>query len=140
MKYIKLFEEYLTSDAKGYEIGEFLYHTTTLNNKEDIERNGFIPKDGISIDGNYFVNRLYFATSLISAYDISVNFQAHGKGDDYIIYKISSKNISDYEIDPLFQHGIYIDYPISKMDILDVIDSDSLFDKFDCDDLDDLYQ
>jgi len=44
-----------------------------------------------------------------------------------------------YEEDPLFIHGIYVDYPISNDCIINVIDADSLFNKFNDDDIENLY-
>lgn len=137
-QYIK--EDYMKSDAIGYKIGKYIYHVTTSNNVDNIYKNGFEPKDGISINGEKFENRLYFATSLISAYDLSVNFSSYKSDEEYVIFKINSNYIDDdYEEDPLFQHGIYIDYKIPSKYIVNIIKADDLFDKFDDNDIEDLY-
>ena len=133
-------ERYLDSDAIGYEIGNFIYHITPEKNLSFIKENGFIPQDGISINGKHFENRLYFATSLIAAYDLSVNFGSYKDDDNYIIFKIESSCISDYEEDPLFVHGIYIDYSISEEYIVDILKADDYFNKFDDDDIEKLYE
>ena len=133
-------ESYLPSDAIGYDIGEYLYHITPIKNLNKIKNNGFVPKDGISINGKPFKNRLYFATSLIAAYDLSVNFQSYRDDvDEYVIFKVDSKCLKDYEEDELFKHGIYVNYPISKKYIVDIINAEDLFGKFDEDDFENLY-
>lgn len=133
-------EDYLSSDAIGYNIGEYVYHITPKRNVSEINENGFIPKDGKSIDENYFKNRLYFATSLIASYDLSVNFNSwKDTNGEYMIFKLDSDCIDGYEEDPLFAHGIYVDYPISKDYIVDIIDADDLFNKFNEDDIENLY-
>ena len=146
-KYIKtsfseyLKENYLPSDAMGYNIGEFVYHITPKKNFNTIKKNGFIPKDGISINNKPFKNRLYFATSLIAAYDLSVNFNSYRDNDEYIIFKLDSKCIDKgYEEDELFIHGIYVDYKIPYSFVIDVINTSDLFNKFDDEDFDRLYE
>jgi hypothetical protein len=67
---LKNLHESLESDAVGYEIGDYLYHVTLTSNLPKIKRQGLIPKDGVAINGKPFKNRLYFATSLIAAYDL----------------------------------------------------------------------
>jgi hypothetical protein len=129
----------LESDAIGYEVGEFIYHVTPVSNLEQIKNEGFMPKDGISIDKKPFSNRLYFATSLISAYDLTVNFQSYKTEEEYVILKLTSDCIEDYTNDPLFKHGIYVDYPVSNDYIVDIIEADSLMGQFDEDDLENLY-
>lgn len=134
-------EKYLESDAIGYAIGDFIYHVTTMKNVEKIKSQGFKPQDGISINGKPFQNRLYFATSLIAAYDLSVNFSSFKDEykDEYVIFKLKSNCIDEYEEDPLFLHGIYVDYKIDKKYIVDMIKTSDLFNKFNDDDFDDLY-
>jgi len=133
-------KEYMDSDAIGYDIGEFIYHVTPESNVQDINTFGFIPKNGITINNNEYNNRLYFATSLIAAYDISVNFNSYKSDENYVIFKVDSKCLKNYDEDPLFVHGIYIDYPISIDYIVDVYDASELFDKFNDDDFDELYE
>lgn len=146
MKYIKTLnnyikENYLPSDAIGYNIGEFVYHITPKKNLNTIKKNGFIPKDGISINNKPFKNRLYFATSLIAAYDLSVNFNSYRDNDEYVIFKLDSKCIDKgYEEDELFIHGIYVDYKIPYSFVVDIINASDLFNKFDDDDFDRLYE
>lgn len=133
-------ENYLKSDAIGYSVGEYIYHVSPKKNLSSIKKYGFMPKDGVSINGKEFENRLYFATSLIAAYDISVNFSSYKDYDGYVIFKLKSECLSNgYEEDNLFVHGIYVDYPISDKYIVEIIDTDDLFDKYDGDDLDGLY-
>ena len=132
-------EKYLESDAIGYKIDKYLYHVTTKNNLNKIKRYGFIPQDGVSINNKPYENRLYFATSLIAAYDLSVNFSSYKDEHEYYIIKIKSEAIDNYEEDPLFDHGIYIDYSIPSKYIVEVIDADDLFDKFDDNDIENLY-
>lgn len=144
MKTIKSFnkyliENYLENDSIGYDIGEFLYHVTTKNNLDKIKNDGFIPKSGMSINNKPFENRLYFATSLISAYDLSVNFGSTKGYQDYVIIKVDSSFIKDYKLDPLFPHGIYVDYSISSNYIIDILDVDKLFNKFKEEDIENLY-
>jgi len=129
----------LESDAIGYNVGEYIYHTTPLRNMNKIKKEGFIPKSGIAINSKSFTNRLYFATSLISAYDISVNFSSYKDDDEYVIFKVDSKCLDEYEIDPLFVHGIYVDYPINEKYIVDVINANDLFNKYDEEDIENLY-
>jgi hypothetical protein len=137
-RYIK--ESYLPDDSIGYDVGEFIYHTTPKKNLDYILSNGLKPRDGVSIDGKSFKNRLYFATSLIAVYDLYVNFTSIRQYEDYIIIKIDSKCLEHgYSLDNLFVHGIYIDYPIDKNCIVDIIDAESLFNKFNEDDLENLY-
>lgn len=104
-----------------------------------IKKIGFIPRDGISINKKEFSNRIYFATSLISAYDISVNFSSYKNEKEYVIFKIKSSCLNGYEKDPLFVHGIYIDYPISPKYIIEIIEADDLCNNYDSDNLDNLY-
>jgi len=133
-------EDYLSADAIGYNIGEYLYHVTPKRNIDKIKKYGFIPKDGISINNKPFKNRLYFATSLIAAYDLSINFESYKDDDEYVIFKIESSCINNgYKEDPLFLHGIYIDYAIPNTCIVSVINSSELFNKFNDLDIENLY-
>ena len=133
-------KNYLQNDASGYNIGKYLYHITPKQNAKIIKRSGFKPRDGISINGKPFRNRLYFATSLIAAYDLSVNFGSYRDETNYIIFKIKSECIHNgYEKDPLFVHGIYVNYPINNTCIIDIINAEDLFDKFDENDIENLY-
>ena len=125
-------ENYLKSDAIGYNIGQYIYHITLKRNLNDIRKNGFKPKDGVAINGKSFKNRLYFATSLIAAYDLSVNFGSYKDNldENYIIFKLKSECIDNgYKEDNLFDHGIYVDYPIGSDCIVDIINADDLFGK-----------
>jgi hypothetical protein len=135
----QFFESYLKNDASGYDIGDYVYHVTPIENLNHIKQNGFIPKDGTSINNEKFENRLYFATSLIAAYDLSVNFGSYKYDSDFIIFKINSYCINDYEIDDLFEHGIYVDYAIKYNCVIDVFYASDLFGKFDDNDLENLY-
>lgn len=133
-------ENYLPSDAIGYNIGEYLYHITPKKNVAQIKKNGFIPKDGVAINNKPFKNRLYFATSLIAAYDLSVNFGSYKDNEEYAIFKVKSDCVNGgYEEDPLFVHGIYVDYPIPNTCIVSVINASDLFNKFNDDDIENLY-
>jgi hypothetical protein len=133
------FSNEIESDAMGYDIGDYLYHITPVSNFNTIINKGFIPKNGISINGKPFENRLYFATSLISAYDLSVNFGSYRDDAEYVIFKIKSDCIDDYEEDDLFAHGIYVDYKVSNKCIVGYVNADDLFNKFDDEDLENLY-
>lgn len=135
----KLYEDYMKSDNIGYNIGEYIYHITTKQNIPAIKKNGFIPRDGVSINNKSFENRLYFATSLIAAYDLSVNFGSYKSDDEYVIFKLKSSCINDFEEDNLFPHGIYVDYPIDYNFVVDFMDADELFGKFNDDDIEKLY-
>jgi hypothetical protein len=133
-------ENYLQSDAIGYNIGEYLYHITPKSNVSQIKKNGFIPKDGVAINSKPFKNRLYFATSLISAYDLSINFGSYKDNEEYVIFKVKSNCVDNgYEEDSLFAHGIYVNYPISNDCIISVINASDLFNKFNDDDIENLY-
>lgn len=127
------------SDAIGYNVGEYLYHITPKMNINEIKQNGFIPKNGVSINGKSFTNRLYFATSLIAAYDLSVNFNSYKNDENYVIFKLKSTFLKNYKKDKLFNHGIFIDYPVSYEYVIDIIDANNLFNKFDDEDLENLY-
>lgn len=140
MKYLMLFESFLKSDAIGYHIGEFIYHVTPLKNEEKIKKEGFKVQSGVSINGKKYEKRIYFATSLISAYDISVNFGSYRNEYEYVIFKINSECLKNgYEKDPLFAHGIFVDYNIDKRYIVDIIKTSELFNKFNDEDLENLY-
>jgi hypothetical protein len=134
-------ENYLSNDAVGYSVGDYLYHVTPKKNLLNIIQNGFEPKDGVAINGKPFKNRLYFATSLIAAYDLCTNFQSYRDGyDEWSIIKVKSVCVKDgYENDPLFVHGIYVNYPIKPDFMVDVIDYDNLFGKFRDEDFEELY-
>jgi hypothetical protein len=132
-------EKYLKNDAIGYNIGEFVYHVSPKRNLNKIKKYGLIPKDGISINGKPFKNRLYFATSLIAAYDLTVNFSSYKDNEEYIIFKLDSKCIKDYEKDNLFVHGIFINYPVDYKYVIDIINTNDLFNKYDENDLENLY-
>lgn len=137
----ELNESYLPSDAIGYKIEKYLYHVTTENNLNKILKSGFIPHDGVSINGKAFKNRLYFATSQIAAYDLSVGLSAwRDNYDKQIIFKLDSSFLKKYQKDPLFEHGIYIDYIVEPKYILEYFEADSLFNKYDEDDLENLYE
>jgi hypothetical protein len=133
------FSNEIESDAMGYDIGDYLYHITPVSNFDTIINKGFIPKNGISINGKPFENRLYFATSLISAYDLSVNFGSYRDDAEYVIFKIKSDCIDDFDEDDLFAHGIYVDYKISNKCILGYVNANDLFNKFDDEDIENLY-
>ena len=133
-------ENHLKSDAMGYNMGEFLYHITPKRNIGEIMKSGFIPKDGIAINNKPYKNRLYFATSLIAAYDLSVNFGSYKDNEEYVIFKVKSNCVNnEYEKDTLFPHGIYVDYQISNNCIVSVMNADDLFNKFDENDIENLY-
>lgn len=134
-------ENYLKSDAIGYNVGEYLYHITPKRNVQKITKNGFTPKDGIAINNKRFKNRLFFATSLIAAYDLSVNFGSYRDNEDgYAIFKVKSDCLTNgYKEDSLFPHGIYVDYPIPNTFIVSVMDADDLFNKFNDEDIENLY-
>lgn len=139
--HVRLFEEFMASDARGYDVGEYVYHVTPVENLATIMRVGLVPRDGVAINGRKYENRLYFATSLIAAYDISVNFQSHGRGREYSIIKVSSEAVArGRENDPLFEHGIYVDYPVGPGAIIGVTMANDLFGKYDDVDLDRLYE
>ena len=133
------FSNKIESDAMGYDIGDYLYHITPVSNFNTIIKKGFIPKNGISINNKPFENRLYFATSLISAYDLSVNFGSYRDDSEYVIFKIKSDCINDYEEDDLFAHGIYVDYKVSNKCIVGYVNANDLFNKFDDEDIENLY-
>lgn len=133
------FSNKIESDAMGYDIGDYLYHITPVSNFNTIIKKGFIPKNGISINNKPFENRLYFATSLISAYDLSVNFGSYRDNSKYVIFKIKSDCINDYEEDDLFAHGIYVDYKVSNKCIVGYVNANDLFNKFDDEDIENLY-
>jgi len=139
-KYNEFINEYLKNDAIGYNVGEFIYHVTTLKSLENIKDNGFIPQEGTSINGEHYKNRIYFATSLIAAYDIYENISSYKEYySEYVIIKIDSKCLKDYEEDTLFNHGIYVDYNISKEYILEDTLADNFRGKFNDDDIENLY-
>ena len=131
-------ENYI-SDAIGYEVSDFIYHTTSLRNLDKIKRQGFKPQSGVAINNTTYEDRIYFATSLIAAYDISVNFSSYKDEYDYVIFKVDSQCLQSYQLDPLFVHGIFVDYSIDKKYIVNIINTDDLFNKFDEEDLDNLY-
>lgn len=132
-----IMENYLSNDAVGYNVGDYLYHVTPKKNLLNIIQNGFEPKDGVAINGKPFKNRLYFATSLIAAYDLCTNFQEYrNEYDDWVILKVDAKFVKEgYKKDPQFAHGIYIDYPVNSFSILEVIHHENLFGKFRDEDL-----
>ena len=132
-------ENYLTSDAIGYNIGAYLYHITPTSNVEKIKKHGFVPKDGIAINNKPFKNRLYFATSLIAAYDLSVNFRSYKDYNEYVIFKLKADCVNAYVKDPLFVHGIYVDYTIPYKCVVSIINANDLFNKFNDDDIEKLY-
>lgn len=139
--YNYIIENYLESDNIGYNVGQYLYHVTPKKNIPQIKKNGFIPKDGISINNKPFKNRLYFATSLIAAYDLSVNFGSYKYNGEYVIFKLKSDCINKgYKEDPLFAHGIYVDYPIPYAYSIDIINVSDLFGKFNENDIEKLYE
>lgn len=140
IKNFKQFNENLKSDDIGYNIGQYLYHITPKRNVPQIKKNGFIPKDGIAINNKPFKNRLYFTTSLISAYDLSVNFGSYKDNEEYVIFKLKSDCVNNgYEKDLLFVHGIYVDYTIPYSCVVDVMNASDLFNKFDDEDIENLY-
>jgi hypothetical protein len=56
------------------------------------------------------------------------------------IFKVKSNCVGDgYEKDPLFVHGIYVDYPISNDCVVSVMNASDLFNKFNDDDIENLY-
>jgi hypothetical protein len=133
--------EYLENDASNYKIKDYIYHITTLEKYTQILKNRYlIPQNGISINNKKYNNRLYFTTSLIAAYDLSVNFNSYRDIEYNIILKLPSNIINNYNIDPLFKHGIYIDYKISVDNIIDIIYTDDLFNQFNDEDIELLYE
>lgn len=139
-RHVRLFEEYAASDASGYDVGEYVYHVTQSASVGAILEEGLVPKDGVSVNGAPFEGRLYFATSLIAAYDLSVNFESLGRGDDYTILKVDSSCLGGgWENDPLFAHGVYVGYPVDARFIVGAVRADDLFGMYDDADLDELY-
>ena len=77
------------------------------------------------------------ATSLIAAYDLYVNFNAHN-GKKYYIYKIDTSKINgNFFDDDKFVHGVYIDENIDKDAIVELIDPTHL--SYDDEELSNLY-
>lgn len=135
------YNEYLDSDAIGYNIGKYLYHVTPKTNINNIKKTGLRPQGGISINGEKFSKRLYFTTSLIAAYDLSVNFESYkDENGDYYIFKLDSSCIKDFKKDPLFMHGIYVDYVVPYSCVIDVIRANDLFGQYDDGDFEKLYE
>ncbi len=117
---------------------DFLYHISPIENKNSILNKGIILKTGgTSHLYRTYTPRIYLACSLIAAYDLYLNFNAHN-GKEYLIYKIDKNKLSGniYE-DSKFVHGIHIDKNISKEAIIEIIDPNTL--KYNEDELDNLY-
>lgn len=117
---------------------DFLYHISPIENKNSILNKGIILKTGgTSHLYRTYTPRIYLACSLIAAYDLYLNFNAHN-GKEYLIYKIDKNKLSGniYE-DSKFAHGIHIDKNIPKEAIIEVIDPNTL--KYNEEDLDNLY-
>ena len=138
-----MFEEsqHAESDAVGYAVGDYVYHVAPAKYADGIRRSGFLPKSGRSVNGAEYENRVYFATSLIAAYDISVNFGSYRDDGEYVIFKVDSRGLAGgYEEDPLFVHGIYVDYAVPSEYIVDAFPASDLFGKYDDADFDKLYE
>jgi len=139
IKKYNIFENYLKSDAKGYKIGKYVYHITPERYLNSILKYGFkLHTGGTTNLENIYEPRLYFTTSLIAAYDLAVNFSSF-REEQHIIFKVKSNCIKDYEEDELFPHGIYVEYPVNKDCIIEYYNQDDFFDKFDEDDIENLY-
>jgi hypothetical protein len=137
---VRMFGEHLRSDASGYEVGAHVWHVTPADRLRAIRRVGLLPQDGVSIDGRPFRNRLYFATSRIAAYDISVNFQSHGRAEEYFMLKVDSAGIArGHHDDPLFAHGVWVDYPVGPGYVVGYEAAADAYGEYDEDDLDNLY-
>ena len=133
-------ENKFQSDAMGYNIGKYIYHTTPIKNLDKIKYKGLKLRSGITISGENFKNRIYFSTSLIAAYDILVNFGSYRDNKAYAIFKLNSNClINGYKKDPLFVHGIFVNYNIDRKYILEIINADDLFNKFNEEDIENLY-
>jgi hypothetical protein len=118
----------------------FLYHVSPIENKDSILKKGIILKEGgTSHLYRTYTPRIYLACSLISAYDIQLNFNSHNS-KTYLIYKIDKNKLDHtaniYE-DSKFAHGVHIDKNIPKQAIVEVINPDNLH--FNEEDLDNLY-
>ena len=133
----------LKSDASGHLVRDKLYHVTTKENADAIQKRGFIPRNGISINGKPHPARTYFATSLIAAYDLAANFSSwKNTSEEYDILEVNPEMILDrgYKYDPLFAHGVYVDYAVPRRYITGRIPASSLFNRFHDEDFDKLYQ
>lgn len=56
MKFILPMNEYFSmfpNDSIGYDIGEYIYHVTPIENVSKIERSGFKPKDVYQLIKNH---------------------------------------------------------------------------------------
>lgn len=117
---------------------DFVYHISPIENRNSILNKGIILKTGgTSHLYRTYTPRIYLACSLIAAYDLYLNFNAHN-GKEYLVYKIDKNKLSGniYE-DSKFAHGIHIDKNIPKEAIVEVIDPNAL--KYNEEDLDNLY-
>lgn len=143
------FEEFLSEHRSDDETVPFdmlpdrLYHTTKLSNEASIKKGGIRASTG----GGTWLNRtydprVYLATSLIAAYDITVGFQAHdGSHEDYVIFEIdkrSLRGVTFYE-DEKFNHGVYVKSDVPASAITGRVLHSELFGRFNDDDIDRLY-
>jgi len=93
---------------------EYLLHTTEISNLSDILKYWlkFSDSKRPDIAWNYYSDRIYFWTNILYILDISINFIAHWKGDEYITLIIDKNKISEnYNLynDEHFIDWLYID-------------------------------
>lgn len=120
-----------------------VFHTTRKRNEASVRRDGVLPTTG----GGSWLNRtysprVYVATSLIAAYDLTVGFQAHDeKHEDYVIFEIDTSMIPEHVFfeDEKFNHGIWTPEGIPASAIVGKAYASSLYGKFSDEDLEDLY-
>ena len=80
---------------------DYVYHATPEKNLDSILKQWLKghanPEWSIWVWNIYNEPRLYFANSLIAAYDIAIMFEAFWKGENFIIIKIPRQELDKYE-------------------------------------------
>ena len=130
----------LSSGARGYSIGEYLYHVTPTKYLTGIKKKGLqLATGGTTHLNKHYSPRIFLATSLIAAYDLAQNFSVH-RNEPHTILKIDSSLIKGpFHKDYYFSHGVYIESAIEKEAIVEVINPDDLFGTWDEEEFSELY-
>jgi hypothetical protein len=130
----------LPSGARGYSVGEYLYHVTPTKYIGKIKNVGIqVATGGTTHLNKTYSPRIFLATSLIAAYDLSQNFSAH-RNEPHTIIKIDSSKVEGpFEKDYYFSHGVYVTTNIPLDAIVEYISADDLFGEWDEEELSELY-
>ena len=99
-----------------------LFHVTRASVRASILRGGILPHSGSWYE-HIWTNRIFFATTLIGAYEFGMNIK-----DDVVIFVVDARKLAAQTYpDYFFDLGVWIEEAVPRDAIIDVLDFDPDF-------------